>query len=67
MNQSHSASESAAVLNPHEAGTVPIPPIAEAPSEPRPIGLGKGLAVIPDSFLDPLPDDLLDLFEGKAD
>lgn len=44
-----------------------ILPIAETPAEPRPIGLGKGLAEIPDSFFDPLPDDLLDLFEGKAD
>lgn len=31
---------------------------------PRPIGLGKGLATIPDSFFDPLPDDLLRAFEG---
>lgn len=44
-----------------------ILPIAETPSEPRPIGLGKGLAEIPDSFFDPLPDDILDQFEGKAD
>lgn len=35
-------------------------------TKPRPIGLGKGLAEIPDSFFAPLPDDLLDLFEGKA-
>ena len=42
------------------------PPAAPMP-QPRPIGLGKGLAVITDSFFDPLPDDLLDLFEGKAD
>ena len=33
--------------------------------EPRPTGLGKGLAEIPDSFFDPLPEDLLRLFEGK--
>ncbi len=39
-------------------------PAAPMP-EPRPIGLGKGLAEIPDAFFDPLPDDLLDLFEGK--
>lgn len=44
-----------------------ILPIVATPSEPRPIGLGKGLAEIPDSFFDPLPDDILDLFEGKAD
>ncbi len=32
---------------------------------PRPIGLGKGLVHIPDSFFDPLPEELLRLFEGK--
>ena len=35
------------------------------PAEPRPIGLGKGLVAIPDSFFDPLPEDLLRLFEGQ--
>lgn len=44
-----------------------ILPIAEAPTEPRPIGLGKGLAEIPDSFFDPLPDDIAALFEGGTD
>ena len=34
---------------------------------PRPFGLGKGLAEIHDSFFDPLPDELLDLFEGKGE
>ena len=33
--------------------------------EPRPTGLGEGLVQIPDSFFDPLPEDLLRLFEGK--
>ena len=36
-------------------------------ADPRPFGLGKGLAEISDSFDDPLPDELLDLFEGKGD
>ncbi|WP_404358535.1 hypothetical protein [Methylotuvimicrobium sp. KM1] len=31
----------------------------------RPIGLAKGLVEIPTSFFDPLPDDMLDDFEGK--
>ncbi|HBA66196.1 MAG TPA: hypothetical protein DCZ48_08480 [Methylococcaceae bacterium] len=31
----------------------------------RPIGLAKGLVEIPKSFFDPLPDDVLDDFEGK--
>ena len=33
----------------------------------RPIGLGKGLAELRDSFFEPLPDELLDLFEGKGE
>ncbi len=31
----------------------------------RPIGLAKGLLEIPASFFEPLPDDILDAFEGK--
>ena len=32
--------------------------------QPRPVGVDPGL-VVPDSFFEPLPDDLLDAFEGK--
>ena len=32
----------------------------------RPTGLSKGLVEVPDSFFDPLPEDLLRLFEGRA-
>lgn len=48
-------------------------PIAEiraipaARKKPRPLGLAKGTVRIPPSFFDPLPDDVLDLFEGKGD
>jgi antitoxin (DNA-binding transcriptional repressor) of toxin-antitoxin stability system len=31
----------------------------------RPIGLAKGEFVVPDDFDDPLPDEILDRFEGK--
>ena len=31
----------------------------------RPIGLAKGEFIIPDDFNDPLPDEILDLFEPK--
>ncbi len=44
------------------AEIVPLPKVS---SEPRPLGLGAGLARVPDSFFDPLPDDLLDSFERK--
>ena len=43
-----------------------ILPIAEPASQPRPIGLGKGLAEVPESFFDPLPDDILVRFNGTA-
>lgn len=31
----------------------------------RPIGLAKGDFIVPDNFNDPLPDDVLQLFEGE--
>ena len=44
-----------------------ILPLPLAQSQPRPIGLGAGLATVPDSFFDPLPEDLIDAFDGKTD
>lgn len=35
------------------------------PIKKRPIGLAKGLVEIPASFFEPLPDDILDAFEGN--
>jgi hypothetical protein len=34
-------------------------------SQPRPIGLAKGLFTVPDDFNAPLPEDLLQAFEGQ--
>ena len=34
-------------------------------SQPRPIGLAKGLFTVPDDFNAPLPEDVLQAFEGK--
>ena len=31
----------------------------------RPMGLAKGDFVVPDNFDDPLPEDILQLFEGE--
>ena len=40
-------------------------PKPKPPTEPRPVGLGKELVEVPDSFFEPLPEELLRLFEGK--
>ncbi len=42
-----------------------IRPLKPARTERRPIGLAKGRFEVPPEFFDPLPDDLLDAFEGK--
>jgi len=34
-------------------------------TEPRPIGLAEGKVRVPDSFFDPLPDELLAAFSGE--
>ena len=41
-----------------------IRPLPRPLTEPRPLGTDPDL-VIPDSFFDPLPEDLLDAFEGR--
>jgi antitoxin (DNA-binding transcriptional repressor) of toxin-antitoxin stability system len=46
---------------------VPIAEIRPLPREravARPVGLGRGKVKIPRSFFEPLPDDLLDAFDG---
>ncbi len=43
-----------------------IRPLRSQPKGPRPLGLGKGTVQILPSFFEPLPDELLDLFEGKG-
>ena len=47
---------------------VPIAEIRPLPAKTgseRPIGLAKGRFEVPESFFEPLPDDLLDAFSGK--
>jgi prevent-host-death family protein len=50
-----------------EAGEPVARLVAEHSRKPREPGSAKGQLVIHDNFDDPLPDDLLDLFEGKGD
>ena len=41
-------------------------PISEPLAPKRPIGLCEGQFTVPDSFFEPLPDELLRAFEGEA-
>ena len=43
-----------------------IRPFDAVREQPRPIGLGKGECIVGPEFFEPLPDDLLDAFEGKG-
>lgn len=43
-----------------------IRPIPGPAKRKRAIGLDRGKVHVPPSFFDPLPDDLLDAFEGKS-
>ena len=38
-------------------------PVPKRPAQARPVGIDRGM-VVPASFFEPLPDDLLDAFEG---
>ncbi|MBC7801739.1 MAG: type II toxin-antitoxin system Phd/YefM family antitoxin [Gemmatimonadaceae bacterium] len=40
-------------------------PLAPVKKEKRVLGILAGTLKVPDNWDDPLPDDLLDLFEGK--
>lgn len=42
-----------------------ITALPELLMRPRPIGLAKGSFTVPRSFFKPLPDELLDAFEGR--
>jgi antitoxin (DNA-binding transcriptional repressor) of toxin-antitoxin stability system len=47
---------------------VPVAEIRPLPArreEPRPIGLAKGRIKIPRSFFRPLPDEVIEAFEGR--
>ena len=41
-----------------------ILPIPAPVTQPRPVGMGKGLAEVPESFFYQLPDDILARFNG---
>jgi antitoxin (DNA-binding transcriptional repressor) of toxin-antitoxin stability system len=39
--------------------------VSPRPDRPRPFGLDRGRFQVPDSFFEPLPDEVLDAFEGR--
>jgi prevent-host-death family protein len=44
-----------------------LKPVPASPlTEPRPIGLAKGVGHVPPSFFEPLDEELLALFEGRG-
>ena len=43
-----------------------IRPLPQPPRDPRPVGIDRGM-VVPASFFEALPDDLLAAFEGEVD
>jgi antitoxin (DNA-binding transcriptional repressor) of toxin-antitoxin stability system len=43
-----------------------IRPLPRPEKTPRPAGLCEGRFVVPDSFFEPLPDEILDAFEGRG-
>ena len=47
----------------HNHPIAEITPLPQMEARPRPIGLAKGQFTVPRSFFDPLPDDVLQLFE----
>lgn len=40
-----------------------IRPLPQPPRKPRPVGIDRGM-VVPPEFFEPLPDELLQAFEG---
>jgi prevent-host-death family protein len=40
--------------------------VESARTAPRPVGLGRGRMAVPPAFFDPLPEELLQAFEGMA-
>jgi hypothetical protein len=64
IDHGHVLPKGAEVLPEKASGllTIPVP----APlSQLRPIGLAKGQFTVPDDFNVPLPEDILQTFEGK--
>ena len=56
----------AVTITRHNVPVAELRSIAQANTGPRPWGLAHGTFDVPDDFDAPLPDDVLDAFEGRA-
>ena len=54
------------VLCRHNVEIAEIRPLPQPPQKLRPVGIDEGME-IPDSFFEPLPEDLLRAFEGEEE
>jgi hypothetical protein len=64
IDHGHVSSKGAEALPEKASGLLTIlnpPPVFQS----RPIGLAKGEFIVPDDFNAPLPEDVLQTFEGK--
>ncbi len=52
------------ILCRHNVEIAEIRPLPQQPRKLRPVGIDEGME-IPDSFFEPLPEDLLRAFEGE--
>jgi antitoxin (DNA-binding transcriptional repressor) of toxin-antitoxin stability system len=59
------AGETVAITRRHRVIAEVRPAGPRRRSKPRPVGLNRGEFHVPDSFDAPLPDDILDGFEGQ--
>ena len=50
----------------HNVAVAELRPVARPEERPRPWGLAQGTFEVPDDFDAPLPDEVLDAFEGRA-
>ena len=55
------------ILCKHNEPVAEIRGLPSPTSRKRPIGLAKDQLTIPDSFFEPLPDDLLKAFSGQSE
>ena len=52
------------VLCRHNEPIAEIRPLPRADTAPRPFGLARGTFSVPDAFFEPLPDEVIEGFEG---